>query len=185
MIASSDLRLRAAEPEDLELAYALENDTALWPYGSATTPFSRFALKQFLESATGDIYTDKQVRLTIERRQADDVWTPVGFADLFNFDPRHHRAEIGLALLPAWRGQNIGEQAVRLLMDYAVIIDLHMLYAIIGVDNGKASRTFERLGFQASAQLCDWLWNGDSYVEARVWQAVICRDRDRLRVSRP
>lgn len=185
MIASSDVRLRAAEPEDLELAYVLENDTELWPYGSNTMPFSRFALKQFLENTTGDIYADHQVRLTIERREVEDKWTPVGFADLFNFDPRHHRAEIGLALLPAWRGLNIGEQAVRLLMDYAAIIDLHMIYAIIAVDNEKASRMFERLGFLASAQLCDWLWNGTSYIEARMWQAIIYRDRDRLRASRP
>ena len=175
------LSLRALEPEDLDFLYTIENDEDMWDMGCANVPYSRYALSNYILSGTCDIYADKQMRLLMQ----DEEGAPVGLLDLFNFDPRHHRAEIGLALLPVWRGQNIGEQAVRLLMDYAAIIDLHMLYAIIGVDNEKASRTFERLGFQASAQLCDWLWNGDSYVEARVWQAVICRDRDRLRVSRP
>lgn len=185
MIASNDLRLRAAEPEDLELAYQLENDTTLWEHGSTTVPLSHFTLKQFLESNTADIFADRQVRMTIERQEAEGEWTPVGFADLFNFDPRHNRAEIGLALLPVFRHRNIGERAVALLIDYASIIGLHSIYAIISEENKKASHTFERLGFAASAQLCDWLWNGTSYVGAVVWQKIISPDHGRLRESRP
>ena len=30
------IRLRAPEPEDLELMYAMENDTSLWSVGNAT-----------------------------------------------------------------------------------------------------------------------------------------------------
>ena len=35
------LKLRAPEPEDLELMYAMENDTTLWSAGNATLPYSR------------------------------------------------------------------------------------------------------------------------------------------------
>ncbi|MBQ9286315.1 MAG: GNAT family N-acetyltransferase [Bacteroidaceae bacterium] len=185
MIASNNLRLRAAEPEDLELAYELENDTELWRLGSTNEPVSRFALKRFLENNGGDIYADRQVRLTIESRGEDGSWERVGFADLFKFEPEHSRAEIGLALLPRFRGKHIGRNAVTLLADYAALIGLHTIFAIISEENKKASHTFERAGFVASARLCDWLWNGNSYVGANVWQKIICHDHDRHRATRP
>ena len=185
MIASNDIRLRASEPEDLELAYELENDTSLWAHGSTTVPLSHFTLKQFLESNSADLFADRQVRLTIERRESDGEWKPVGFADLFNFDPRNNRAEIGLAVLPQFRGQAVGEGAVRCLVEYADVVGLHCIYAVISEENEKASHTFERLGFTASARLCDWLWNGKSYVAACVWQKIIFPCRGRLHESRP
>ena len=192
MIASTDVRLRAAEPEDLELAYKLENDVRLWQYGSTSAPYSRFALKQFLEQNTADIFADKQVRLTVDVRlretasAADDSrWTAVGFVDLNDFDPLHNRAELGMALLSAYEGQGIGPHALSQLMDYAAAIHLHTIYAIIAADNKKASRIFELAGFVPSAHLCDWLFDGTEYHDARLWLMTIGRDRCDCRASRP
>ncbi len=192
MTASNDIRLRAAEPEDLELAYKLENDLALWQYGSATAFFSRFALRQFLEQNTADIFADKQVRLTVDVRQPSaaaasdaEAWTPVGFVDLTNFDPLHGRAELGMALLPGYEGQGIGQRALALLIDYAEAIHLHTLYAIISVENKKASRIFELAGFTPSAPLCDWLYDGTAYHDACLWLLTIGRDRCGRRANRP
>ena len=36
--------LRSPEPEDLELMYAMENDTTLWSAGNATLPYSRYSI---------------------------------------------------------------------------------------------------------------------------------------------
>ena len=38
------ISLRSPEPEDLELMYAMENDTALWSVGNTTLPYSRYNL---------------------------------------------------------------------------------------------------------------------------------------------
>ncbi len=187
MTASNDIRLRAAEPEDLELAYKLENDVTLWQYGSASAFFSRFTLRQFLEQNTADIFADKQVRLTVDVRQTEaaETWTPVGFVDLTNFDPLHNRAELGMALLPGYEGQGLGQRALALLIDYAGAIHLHTLYAIIAVANKKASRIFELAGFTPSAPLCDWLYDGTAYHDACLWLLTIGRDRCDRRASRP
>jgi len=192
MIASNDVRLRAAEPEDLELAYNLENDVRLWQYGSTSAPYSRFALKQFLEQNTADIFADKQVRLTVDVRlretasAADDSrWTAVGFVDLNDFDPLHNRAELGMALLPGYEGRGIGQRALAQLIDYAAAIHLHTIYAIIAEDNKKASRIFELAGFTPSAHLCDWLFDGTEYHDACLWLMTIGRDRCDRRASRP
>lgn len=184
MTASADIRLRAAEPEDLELAYALENDTALWAFGSSNVPFSRYTLKRFLEQNTADIYADKQVRLTVDSRStaADGCvdrqeWTPVGFVDLFNFDPHNRRAEVGIALLPQHQGRGVGQTALRLLADYALRLDLHQLYAVVATRNEKASHAFGQAGYVPVALLHDWLCDGAAFADARLWQAIISRDR--------
>ena len=59
------VRLRAMEPEDLELLYQIENEPELWQVGCTNVPYSRYLLRDFITRSTGDIYTDKQVRLCL------------------------------------------------------------------------------------------------------------------------
>ena len=35
------IRLRALEPEDLDVLYAIENDTTIWNVGNTNVPYSR------------------------------------------------------------------------------------------------------------------------------------------------
>ena len=42
---SERVRLRAMEPEDLEVMYAMENDSRTWDVTNFTVPYSRFVLK--------------------------------------------------------------------------------------------------------------------------------------------
>ena len=46
-----DLVLRAPEPEDLELLYNWENDTSIWQLSNTLTPFSKFALRKYIENS--------------------------------------------------------------------------------------------------------------------------------------
>lgn len=45
---SERVRLRAMEPEDLEVMYAMENDSQTWDVTNFTVPYSRFVLKQYI-----------------------------------------------------------------------------------------------------------------------------------------
>ena len=38
------IRLRAIEPEDLDLLYQIENDSSLWDVGTTNVPYSRYTL---------------------------------------------------------------------------------------------------------------------------------------------
>lgn len=189
MTPSADIRLRALEPEDLGLLYDIENDPQFWQYGSTTVPYSRYALRRYLEETQNDLFADGQVRLVIEtgshlnpdvvKKAETKAWTAVGLADLFNLDALHLRAEIGLVILPVYQGKHYAEEAVKQLCNYARGLMLHQLTATIAVTNEKASRLFERLGFTPSARLSDWLRTMDDYVDAVVWQKIICPDRCR------
>ena len=59
-LMNSTIYLRACEPEDLEVMYHIENNTSLWEVSGITVPYSRYTLKQYIESSKNDIYADKQ-----------------------------------------------------------------------------------------------------------------------------
>ena len=84
------VHLRAIEPEDLDMLYRVENDVKLWNVGITNVPYSRYALHDYVANASGDIYTDHQVRLIVENGHKQVV----GIADIVDFDPGNRRAEI-------------------------------------------------------------------------------------------
>lgn len=166
----TDICLRALEPEDLELIYRIENDPDFWKFGTTTVPYSRYVLRQYLETSANDLFADQQVRLVIEGHDASGRVLPLGLADLTDFSPQHMRAEIALAVLPEYQGQQVGHHAVRCLMDYARRLRLHQIYAIIAVSNKAASKLFQQLGFKGDTTLRDWLRDEQGYCDARLWQ---------------
>lgn len=155
-----DVILRAMEPEDLDMMYAIENDHDTWSVTDVNTPYSRFVLHEFIANATGDIYTDKQVRLIVTNKSGEFI----GIIDLFNFNPQHKRAEIGIVIRKEYREQGYGKAALLELINYARrIIHIHQLYVYMSVDNTSCVKLFDDTGFERDAELKDWLFDGDKY----------------------
>ena len=68
------------EPEDLDFLYGVENDDRLWNVGVTNVPYSKSMLLDYITSATGDIFADKQVRLMID----NEVGETIGMVDLMD-----------------------------------------------------------------------------------------------------
>ncbi len=163
MFENEYIRLRKVEPHDLPFLYVVENDDTQWKETSTHNPLSQKDLRDYIESSTGDIFRDGQLRLIIELNTTPT--TTVGVADLFDFDPLAGKAALGLYILPEARGKHIAEQTVRLLEEYAFsFLHLCQLYAIISVENMPCVRLFERLGYHASARLLCWNGKHDAIV---------------------
>ena len=167
------LRLRKIEPTDLPFLYQWENDATMWADSDTHNPLSRHDLRQYIESSTGDIYRDGQLRLIIESGDKfsampqNATTSIVGCIDLFDFDARNRKAAIGMYIAPEARGKGVGKQAVRLLLDYAFgFLHLRMVYAIISVHNTACSHIYEQMGFTPSSPLANWTLEGD----AILWQ---------------
>lgn len=162
--------LRALEPEDLEMLYEVENDRTLWDVGVTNVPYSRFALREYIAGATGDIYADRQVRLIICVPGGEAV----GMADLCNFDPRHRRAEVGIVVRREWCGRGIGHAALAELADYARrVLHLHQLYAVVAAARPHTVALFEDEGFRRTATLPQWLCDGEAYADAVLLQSFL------------
>lgn len=152
--------LRAVEPEDLDLMYIVENDRDLWKVGNTNMPYSRFFLHEYIANSTGDIYTDKQLRLIITNEEQ----LFIGIIDLCNFNPQHQRAEVGVVVREPYRDQGYGKAALLKLLAYAhTVLHIHQLYALVGVENTWCLKLFESVGFERDAELRDWLFDGDKY----------------------
>ena len=147
------IRLRAPEPEDLELMYAMENDTSLWSVGNATLPYSRYTLREYLEQSRQDLITERQARFVIEIENGECA----GMIDLADFDPLNSRAEVCIGLLGKHRGKGIATRALALLCDYALKkLHINQLFAFIPEWNEESLRLFEKNGFKKSALLQQW-----------------------------
>ena len=163
------IKLRAIEPEDLDLLYRIENDTALWNVGTSNVPYSRYLLHDYVAHATADIYTDRQARMMIDDEQEQTV----GIADIVNFDPANRRAEVGIIILSARRRQGYATATLLALRDYARrVLRLHQLYAYVDVRNEASLSLFRKAGFTTAARVPHWLCDGDDYHDAWLVQLV-------------
>src|SRR4051812_47675944 len=118
MIKGNNISLRALEPDDIDHLYKWENDSSVWHVSNTLTPYSRHVLEQYILNAHQDIFTAKQLRLVICLN--DNTSKPIGCIDLFDFDPQHLRAGIGILISDQTeRGKGFANEALSLLIDYS------------------------------------------------------------------
>ena len=164
------VRLRAMEPEDLLFLYEMENDMSIWNVGVTTVPYSMKTLSGYIESASGDIYADKQVRMMADNERGETI----GMVDLFDFSPVHLRAELGIVIKKEFRGFGYSEAIIAKVMEYAKnVVHLHQIYAFVPSDNKSSVRMLKSVGFQQSIELKDWLFDGEEYHAAYFFQIFL------------
>ncbi|MCR4854355.1 MAG: GNAT family N-acetyltransferase [Prevotella sp.] len=161
------IRLRAMEPEDLDLLYLIENDREVWNVGVTNVPYSRYVLRSYIAESSGDIYTDRQVRLMVENEEGETV----GIVDLLHFDPSNERAEVGIVICNHQRQKGYASATLKEVLNYAhTNLHLHQLYAYVATDNERSLRLFGKYGFESFGVLRDWLFDGSTYHDAVIMQ---------------
>ena len=164
------VRLRAMEPEDLELLYQIENDPSLWTISNFTVPYSRATLRNYLENSMNDMFADRQLRLMICELLQD---TPVGVIDVTDFEPMHGRAEIGISLLNEARGKGYASEALDLLCDYVfTFLHFKQLNAHILADNTASLNLLHHAGFTDCGLLKAWWRVGGEYKDMVLLQKI-------------
>ncbi len=155
LLAFGEVLLRALEPEDLDLLYAWENEVALWSLGNTSSPLSRHQLRQYISEASQDIYARKQERLIITLSDGKAV----GAIDLFDFDPYHQRAAVGILIHKSEdRRQGYASDALTALEQYAAnILGIRQLHVSVSEDNQPSLQLFEKAGYQVTGIKKEWL----------------------------
>lgn len=166
-------RLRALEPQDVDVLYSLENDTALWRVSGTMAPFSRHSLMRFIEEQQYDIYASRQQRLIIET-DIDNLPVVVGAIDLFDFDPQNLRAGVGVVISAEHRGCGYAKDALNILEYYAkVVLHLHQLWCGIGADNKASIRLFQGAGFVECGRRREWILTADGAIDEILMQKIL------------
>ena len=166
----ADIILRALEPEDLDFLYSIENDPDLWDVGCTNVPYSRHILSEYILANKSDLYADKQLRLIV----TDGRGKQIGVIDLFNFEPKHLRAELGIAILREYRNRGYGQMAIDRLMRYCKRhLHLHQIYAVVGENNQQSLKMFRNADFQEGARMKDWIYDGNRFQDAIVMRIFL------------
>lgn len=162
--------LRAIEPSDIDVLYQWENDADTWNVSNTQAPYSRFVLEQYIASAHQDIYSVKQLRLMI----CDSESKAIGTIDLFDFDPNHLRAGIGILIAGKEdRRKGSASEALELLIDYCfTILNLHQVYCNITIDNEASVLLFQKHGFQITGMKKQWVREGDKFKDELLLQRL-------------
>jgi len=165
------ITLRALEPEDLDVLYKWENDSRLWQNGSTLTPYSKFALRDYLEKSLQDTISQSgQLRLIVEEKATR---IPIGTIDLYDYDPINQRAGIGILLDEEFRKQGYGAETLCLIEDYAFrFLLLTQLYAYVPVSNIPSIKLFEKCGYVHSGVLKSWIKISGGFVDVHLMQLV-------------
>ena len=170
LLTDGKYRLRAPEPEDLDVLFNMENDTSLWMASGNAVPYSRYQIKKYIVQSQHDFYTDRQVRFMIVR-EADSV--VMGSVDLTDIDPYNGRAEIGIALQAEYREQGVASAALKIVCRYSQkVLRLRQLFCHVPSYNSQSIKLFASNGFSESGRLKDWLVHDESYCDVLVMQKI-------------
>ena len=169
-LKGTHINLRALEPEDLAFLFKIENNESFWEISHTQTPFSKFILKQYLENAHLDIYEAKQLRLVIEDNTSLNT---IGMIDLFDFNPQHKRAGIGILIHPDYQQNGFASEALQLLIKYCfTYLQMHQLYANITDDNKNSIRLFSKHNFKEIGIKKDWIFTNNTYKNEILFQLI-------------
>lgn len=169
-LENNTISLRAPEPEDLELLYKWENDTDIWKYSTAISPYSKFMLKQYIADAQTDIFLSKQLRFMIVLKKTNIV---VGTIDLYDFDAINLRCGVGIYIDPKHRQKKLATQALTVLQNYVFnFLKINQLYAVIPEKNSPSLQLFQNSGFSKSGVLKQWISTQDTYEDGIIVQKI-------------
>jgi diamine N-acetyltransferase len=170
-LETENIRLRPLEPEDLDILYLWENDVNIWNVSNTIVPYSRYALKQYIENSHKDIFETGQLRLMIEEKVNNSA---IGTVDLFDFNPVHSRIALGaLVYSEKNRRQGFASSALNLVIDYCFnILHLHQVYCNVNENNIKSIKMLTNIGFDIAGIKKQWLKTNSGWQNEILFQKI-------------
>ena len=150
---NENIIIRAAETNDAQLIYNWENNQEIWRVSETYMPYSMYQIEQFLFN--NDLFSNRQIRFIIEITK-DTI--PIGCIDIYDFDPIHFRAGIGILIQKEYRKQGYAKESLQLLLDYCFnILMLKQVYCLIDALNHDSLNLFKNVGFEQCGYRKEWI----------------------------
>lgn len=163
--------LRAPEPEDLSLLYNWENDPSIWKLGNSFSPYSKETIKNHIENSQKSIFETGQQRFMIELINNGPT---IGTIDIFDFDPFHLRAGIGILIADkGQRRKGYAGMALQCLIEYCFShMKMHQLYCNIAESNHASISLFSDHGFKVIGTKTDWRRSENGFSNEIMFQLI-------------
>lgn len=165
---NENIIIRAAEPNDAQLIYNWENNQEIWRVSETYMPYSMYQIEQFLFN--NDLFSNRQIRFIIEITK-DTI--PIGCIDIYDFDPIHFRAGIGILIQKEYRKQGYAKESLQLLLDYCFnILMLKQVYCLIDALNHDSLNLFKNVGFEQCGYRKEWIRTPNGFIDEIEFQYI-------------
>lgn len=166
---NENITLRAAEPHDASLIYNWENNQEIWRVSETYMPYSMYQIEQFLIN-NNDLFSARQMRFIIELKKDD---TEVGCIDIYDFDPIHMRAGIGILLQKEYRKQGYAKESIELVINYCFnVLMLKQVYCLIDSLNEDSLNLFKKIGFEQCGYRKEWIRTSNGFIDEIEFQYI-------------
>lgn len=166
---SENLIIRAAEPQDAALIYQWENNQEIWRVSETYVPYSMYQIEEFL-LGNNDLFANRQMRFIIERKEDNKE---IGCIDIYDFDPVHFRAGIGILLQKEYRKLGYASDALQLMIDYCFdVVMLKQIYCLIDVLNTDSLNLFKKAGFEQCGYRKEWIRTPQGFIDEIEFQLI-------------
>lgn len=170
LLENEHIKLRALEIQDIEFLYKIENDSECWTDGNNIQPYSIHTLQRYINAQTNDLYTNHQLRLVITLKSENKA---IGMIDLYDFDPMHQHAWIGIIIEKTFRNQGFGIASLSLMSHYVFdFLHLHQLISQVAIDNEASNHLFNSAGYTRCGILKEFYVRPWGYIDAVNYQLI-------------
>jgi diamine N-acetyltransferase len=161
------------EISDIDLLYQWENDPSIWKVSNTLSPFSSYQIEEFVKQSGNDVFQNRQLRMMIDLITEGEDPVSIGTIDLFDLDPFHQRAGVGILIIEPFRGKGYAREAIEILINYSFsVLMLHQLYTHIGVSNKRSIALFEGRGFERCGAKREWLRTENGWEDEWMYQLL-------------
>lgn len=165
-LRSKRLQLRGPRAADCDALFGLFSDPEVMRYWSRAPMTSRSEAEGLIEEIEEAFAQRDKLNWMIAL--PDD--TVIGTCTLFQFEPRHRRAEVGYALHRDYWGQGLAAEALGLALNWGIrALGLHRFEADIDPRNEASRKLLQRLGFASEGVLRERYFIGDEVTDTELF----------------
>ncbi len=97
----------------------------------------------------------------------------LGIIDLFDFNPQHKRAGIGVLIIENEQHKGYASEALSLLIDYSFNqLNLHQIFANITTDNKNSIQLFKKYNFTKIGVKKEWIYTQGKFKDEVLFQLL-------------
>ncbi len=167
MIKGDRISFRKVFREDLDILLEWENNPEHWEFSETSNLYSKETMRQFVNSKH-DLFLNNQLRLMILH---DDQL--VGCIDLFDFEPFHLRAGVGILIDAEYRRKGYAKASLLLLLEYVFKnLKINQLHCKINSNNKISLSLFESCGFKKTGTFKSWMLSNNQWDDLIFLQCI-------------
>ncbi len=168
MFTYDDIAFRVIERDDLEVLRKLHNDPTTW---------ENLLMIDFVDEENQVDWWRNLHKKQNDKRYVicfkENPKEIIGRLRIQNINWQHNNCEVGLDILPDYRGKGFGVKSYKMLLDFLFNhYNMNMVYLKVAAFNPNAKKLYEKVGFKETGCLPKYFFRQDKYWDYLIMSKV-------------